>query len=375
MRKKILFFALDLLAILLLSGCTGPSAWPGLTASGDVAYLANTNAVFAVNVKTGAELWQFKINGGFLGTPSIFVTNPVMTEDGLLIVPDSGNKHILYALDTNDIKDNAPNIEWTFSEVKGHWIATPLIVGNRLFAPNSDGNLYVLDVDDGRSEKQAIKVIRLSGKADQTDRLWAQPITDGTRLFVTSLDHRIYAISLETYEVEWSHQLDAAIPSAPALGADGMLYVGSLSKKLERFDPVSGDHESVKDTNDWVWGTPVVDGDMLYFGDVAGYFYSYNTATRDWNWEPVKLDGAITSSPLILNNQILLVTESGDIFSVNKESSEYEVWYHPNTKKVGNAYTTPVLTGGYVLAAYLNSDYYLVALDSDGDMKWTFPQK
>jgi outer membrane protein assembly factor BamB len=375
MRKKILFLTLALLAVVLLSGCTGPSAWPGLTATtvGDVAYLANTSAVHAVDVNTGKELWQFKVSGGFLGSnPSVFVTSPVMTEDGLLIVPDSGNKHVLYALDTNDITDETPATEWTFSDVDGHWVATPLIIGNRLFAPNSDGNVYVLDLQDGKSEKQAIRVIRLSESKEQTDRLWAQPVTDGTHLFVTSLDHRIYAISLETYDVVWSHQLDAAVPSAPVIGADGMLYVGSLAKKLERFDPATGDHESVKDTNDWVWGTPVVDGDNLYFGDIAGYFYSFNTKTGDWNWEPIKLDDAITASPLIFGDHILVATESGEIYEVSSDG-QHKVWYLPRDD--GKAYTTPILAGEYVLAAYIESDYYLIAFDGDGDVKWTFPQK
>ena len=39
----------------------------------------------------------------------------------------------------------------------------------------------------------------------------------------------------------------------------------------------------------------------------------------------------------------------------------------------GKAYTTPVSSGEYVLVSYIESDYYLIALDKDGDQKWTFP--
>jgi outer membrane protein assembly factor BamB len=372
MQKKFYFLAFILLAAILISGCTGPSAWPGISASDKTAYLANTNAVHAVDVETGRELWKFSVSGGFLGSnPSVFVTPPLLLEDGLLLVPDSGNKHVLYALDTNDITDSSPTVEWTFSDAKGHWVAAPLPVGDRLFAPNSDGKVYVLDLTDGKSEKSAVEVITLSAEA-KTDRLWAQPVSDGTRIFVTSLDHRIYAINLETYEIEWQHQLEAAVPGAPVFGADGMLYVGSLSSKLERFDPATGDHESVKDTNNWVWGTPVADGDNLYFGDVAGYFYSYNTKTGDYNFDPIQLDGAITASPVLLGDQILVATESGDVYSVQKDGSDSEVWYRPDTE--GKLYSTPVLAGDFVLVAYLQSDYYFVTLDSDGDVKRTFPE-
>lgn len=382
MRKKILFVGLFLLTAVLLSGCTGALAWPGLSASGNVAYLANTGAVHAIDLKNGQELWKFTgQSAGFLNTnPSLFVTTPLVTDNGLLIVLDSGNKHIIYAVDTTDINQEkkTPNVAWRFTQADGHWIAPPLIVENRLFAPNSDGNVYVLDIQDGQSEKQAIKVIKLSDSNGQPDRLWAQPVTDGQRLFVSSLDHRIFAIDLKSYNILWNKQLDGAILGAPTLGSDGMLYVGSLAKKLERFDPATGEHVSVlEDTKGWIWGTPIVDGDTLYFSTVQnvantseGYFYSYNTKESKLNWEPIKLDGAITASPLILDDRLLVATESGDIFSVSKDG-KYDPWYHP--EKEGKAYTTPVRAGGYVLVAYLQSDYYLVALDEEGDVKWTFP--
>jgi outer membrane protein assembly factor BamB len=381
MRKRFLIVGFFLLAAILLSGCTGSTVWPGLSASGEVAYLANTSAIHAIDLKTGQELWKFTgQGGGFLNTnPSLYVTTPIVTEDGLLIVLDSGNKHILYAVDTKDINqdEKTPNIAWRFSEADGHWIAPPLIVGNRLFAPNSDGKVYVLDLQDGQSEKQALKVVEpfssnaCSGLTNkQPGRLWAQPVTDGNLIFVTSLDHSLFAIDPEAYNVVWCSDLGGAIPSAPALGSDGMLYVGSFAKKLERFDPATGQHTSVLDSNNWIWGTPVVDGDNLYFSDVDGFFYSYNTKDNKLNWEPVKPDSAITASPLVLGDQVLIATESGEIYTINGNGKP-DLWFQGPEK--GKAYTTPVSAGDYVLAAYIESDYYLVALDAEGDVKWTFP--
>lgn len=380
MRKKFLILTLFLLTAVLLSGCTGSTVWPGLSASGDTAYLANTTAVHALDLKTGTELWKFSVSGGFLNSnPSIFVTNPVLTDDGLLIIPDSGNKHVIYALDTNDInpEEKTPAIAWQFSGATGHWIAAPLIVGDRLFAPNSDGNVYVLDLTDGKSDKQAIKVIDLPDTVEQPGRLWAQPVSDGERLFVTSLDHSLFAIDLDSYEILWHEDLGGAIPGAPVLGADGMLYVGSLAKTLEKFDPATGAHAPVLDTNGWIWGTPVVDGDNLFFSDIEGYFYSYNTATGALNWDPIQPDPAnvekaITASPLVLGDRVLVAVEAGDVYAVGQEGS-IELWYQGPDK--ANLYTTPVLAGDYLLVAYIESDYYLVALDDEGDTKWTFPSQ
>ena len=380
MSKKLLFVTVALFATIFLSGCVGSTAWPGLAGSGEVAYLANQSAVHAINTRSGQELWSFAGEGGgfslFNTNPSLFFTTPVVTEDGLVIILDSGNKHVMYAVDPSDVQDNTPAVEWKFTEADGHWIAAPLVVDNRLFAPNTDGKVYVLDLQDGQSVKHAIKVIEPFADLDgQPSRLWAQPVTDGKYLFVTSLDHSVFAIDLQTYEIVWHEQLGGAVPGGVALGADGMLYIGSLARQLERFDPATGAHEPVLDTTGWIWGTPVVDGDNLYFSDTEGYFYSYNTKEGKLNWEPVipnsSPENAITASPLVLGDNVLLATESGEIYIVDN-TGNVDNWY--TARDDGKSYTTPILAGDYVLVAYTESDYYLVALDREGDEKWTYPQ-
>jgi outer membrane protein assembly factor BamB len=380
MRKKILFVTIALLAAVLLSGCVGATAWPGLSAANDVAYLANTSAIHAIDVKSGKELWSFtgEKSGGFAifgGSPKLFVTTPVVTTDGLVIVVSSGNDHAMYAVDPNDIVDAekpVPGIAWKFTDAKGHWIAAPLIVDDRLFAPNSDGKIYVIDLQDGKSVKQALKVIEpFADSEEPAGRLWSQPVTDGKYLFITSLDHSVFAIDLETYQIAWHEDLGGAVPGSAVLGTDGMLYVGSLANQLEKFDPATGTHEPVLDTKGWIWGTPVTGGDNIYFSDVDGYFYSYNTKAGKLNFEPVQPDSAITitASPLVYEEGVLLVTESGNVYFVDG-AGEVTLWH---TSTDGKAYTTPVASGGYVLVSYIESDYYLLALDEDGDPKWTFP--
>ena len=381
MRKKILLVTVSLLAVILLSGCTGSTTWFGLSVAGDVAYLANNTAVHAIDIKTGTELWSFsgEASSGIFSfgrSPKLFVVNPIVTEDGLVIIPSSGNDHIIYAVNPKDIPDPkkpSPNIAWQFTGSDGHWIAMPLIVGDHLFAPNSDGKIYVLDLKDGQSVKQAIKVIEpFKNVPGQPGRLWSQPISDGKRLYVTSLDHSVFAIDLETYDVVWHEDLGGAIPGNAVLGSDGMLYVGSFAKQLEKFDPATGKHQSVLNTNGWIWGTPVVDGDNLYFGDIVsgtgGYFYSYNTKTGKLNGNPVKLDSEIAASPLVLSNHILVATEAGKVYAITDGVSA--VWFEPAK---GKAYTTPVIAGDSVLVSYIESDYYLIALDDNGHKKWTFP--
>jgi outer membrane protein assembly factor BamB len=371
MRRKFFVVSVIVLAAVILSGCTGAIAWPGLSATDEVAFLANTNAVYGVDLNGGKLLWRFSgERGGFLNSNrSLFIATPVATEDGLVIVLDSSSKHVIYALDPNNLnEDNVPAIEWKFSEARGLWIAPPLIMGDRLYAPNSDGHVYVLNLQDGQSEHEAILV---SKSQDDETRLWGQPVTDGERLFITSLDKSVIAIDLASYEILWHEDLGGAVPGGAVLGADGMLYVGSLAKQLERFDPLTGDHESVLETHGWIWGTPITDGDNLYFGDVDGYFYSFNVKEAKLNFDPIKADASITASPLVFSDKVLLASVSGNIYAVDAEG-KVTLWF--GVEK-GKAYTTPVLTGDRVLVAYLESDYYLVALDEEGHSAWTFAGK
>jgi outer membrane protein assembly factor BamB len=178
----------------------------------------------------------------------------------------------------------------------------------------------------------------------------------------------VFGIDLETYEY-WEEDLGAAIPGSPAIGSDGMLYVGSLAKQLERFDPETGNHQPVLDTKNWVWSTPVVDGDNLYFGDVDGNFYSFNTSTSTLNWS-IQPDGAITASVILQNDHLLLVTESGNVYAIGKDSKV--LWPE---EVGGKIYTTPVTANDLILVAPLETEFYLAALDPNGRQVWTFPQE
>ena len=366
MRKKLIIVTMILFGAVFLSACAGGAvrgmSWPGLSTDGQTAYLADGPFVYAVNLNDGTELWRYP---GSRNGKLTFYSPPAITPDGLVIVGSAGTDHSLIALNPADINPdtNAPVEAWKFSGAKDHWVAAPLVLNNKLFAVNSDGNLYILDLQDGQSVKDAT-VVKLDG------RLWSQPATDGERVYVTSLDHSVIAVNAETYEVVWDEDLGGAVPGSAVLGTDGMLYVGSLASKLEKFDPATGNHQPVLDAENWIWSTPSLDGDTLYFGDVDGNLYSFNTSSGKLNWKPVKPDGPITASPLVQNDHVLIATESGSIFAVGNDGKV--LW----TQQIGGKiYTTPVAAGDLTIVSPLETDFYLAALDANGRQVWTFTPK
>lgn len=367
-----------LLGATLLSACAGGpvrgTTWSGLSADEDTAYLADVSLVYGINLKDGREVWRFSDPED---NKAQFYAAPVITPNGLIIVGSAAGEHILYALDPQDLLTNGdfktPAVEWKFTGAAGPWVAAPLVVNDMLFAPNADGNLYVFDLEDGQSQKQAVQTILLVDPEEpetKPGRLWAQPVTDGKRVYVTSLDHSVFGVDIETYEF-WHEDIEGAIPGSPVIGTDGMLYVGSLASQLEQFDPETGDHRSVLDAENWIWSTPASDGDTLYFGDVNGNFYSFNTTAGSLNWS-VQPDGRITASPILQNDHLLLATESGNIYAIDKDGKT--IWSEAvqDAKGNGKIYTTPVAAGDLILVAPLETEFYLAALDSDGRRVWTF---
>lgn len=348
-----------LLGTVFLSACAGGAmrgtSWPGLAADGTTAYLADGPFVYAVNLKDGKETWRYP---GERDNALAFFAIPAVADNGFVIVGSAGTDFSLIALDPGNVnpQTNTPAEAWKFTGARDHWRAAPLVHENKLFAVNSDGYLYVLDLENG----QLLKEVQLDG------RLWSQPTTDGERVYIASLDHSVIAVDASTYEVLWHEDLGGAMPGSPILGDGGTLYVGSLAAKLEKFDPATGKHQSVLDAENWVWSTPALDGDTLYFSDVDGNFYSFNIATDSLNWT-VKPDGPITASPLIQEEHILLATESGSVFAVDRAGKV--LW----TQAVGGKiYTNPVAAGDTIIVAPLETEFYLAALDQNGRQIWTF---
>jgi eukaryotic-like serine/threonine-protein kinase len=358
-NRLILFLALALL-VLTLSACGGtPTAatWPGLAASGDAAYLANGSIVYAVRLSDGQQLWSFPEKPS---TKLIFYANPVLTSDGQLLVGSSGGDRSLFLIDAGTGKET-----WSFSDAQDHWVASPLVVGQIVYAPNADGNLYIFDLSIPGTEK-LIGTVQLEG------RLWAQPTTDGQLIFVTSLNHKVFAVDPQKKSVVWSLPLDGAIAGS-ALAADGKLYVGSFGTTLEAIDIASHKIIWTAPTEGWVWGGPVMDGGTLYFGDLEGNFHSINAADGKPMVDPAKPDGAILASPIVVGGKLIFVTESGAVYSIEPGGN------NPLSleKLDAKLYTAPVAAGDLILVApFQSKTSLLVALDKDGKQVWSFfPQK
>lgn len=350
--KKLTLFFLLIIGALIISACSGQplvNTFPGLSADAERAYISTGSFIYAVDVTTGNEVWRYPAEAD---SELLYYAPPVLTEDGQLLIGSLGTNHAFISLDpaTGNEKWNEP-----FSGAKGAWIASPLVFENTIYAPNSDGYLYILDLEGN----QISNPIEIGGA------LWSAPVTDGTYIYINSLDHHFHKIDPATLQSAEPVDLGGAAPASPAVSENG-IYVGSFASNLQFID-ANGNNEILATSSDWIWGTPALDSETLFYADLSGYIYSLDIASGNQNWNELQPDGPVVANLLVVQDQIYVATEAGTFIALDRDGKI--VW---EKEPGGKIYTTPVLSNDLILVAPYQAEFALAAYDAAGKQAWTF---
>ena len=364
MKKNLRLLIISLLAIgSILSGCgvlVEPSSWPGITADENTVYVSNDSHLYALQLNNGNLKWKFPLESD---SDISFYAAPVLTRDGQLLVgsysQSDNNGYSLYSLDPNRGTKN-----WEFPDAGNRYIGSPLVTDVYIYAPNADNTLYKLDL-------QGNLISGWSFQAD--DPLWAQPVLEGDNLFLTSMDHHIYALDANSARYEWSPKdLGSAIASPPLIGTNGTLYVGTFGSQILAINPANGAVLWEAKTEDWAWSSPSEIDGKLFVGDQSGTFYILEAATGNELWR-MQADGAILGSPLIIGNNVYFATEAGSVYLVESSGFGENVWTFDIIKRIEGRILGPLLAAGnLILIGSIESDSLITAIDQDGSQVWSF---
>jgi outer membrane protein assembly factor BamB len=359
---------------LLLTACAGGggrgSSWPGLAADGQYAYLSDGGQVYGVDLSDGSEVWHYPAKAS--PPKLVFYATPVVLPDGSILIGSAGTDSCMHKIDPSTINAQDKTAAGTcfFDGAKDHWIAAPLVMGDVIYAPNNDGFLYVIDATKGS----------LLWSLNVDGHLWATPVSDGKTLYLSSLDHNLYAVDIERRAVIWKTNLGGSITGSPALSEDGQtLFVGSFGARVFALNAQTGTVLWDAQTDGWVWGGPAVREGTVYAADLEGQVYAIDaeTGTITWTVKPVSSDSpnrAITGTPLITDQGIIIDTESGEVCRVDFEGKAACI--AKLTK--GKVYTPAIPAGELILVAPLptGAEFFLSAFSPDGDSVWHFtPEK
>ncbi len=172
------------------------------------------------------------------------------------------------------------------------------------------------------------------------------PAYDGQRVYVGSMDGRIYAVDASNGKLLWRSDSFDVINSAPAC-IQGKLLVGSGDRKVRSLDPATGQAQWAFSTRGKVMSSPAWDGaDGLLVGDSENSIYHLSLKDGSRLWES-RLSGPILAAPLVLGQQVWI--------------GDFEGRLHVLDLATGQSLQSQILPGGIFAAAVPASGRVLVA--------------
>lgn len=282
------------LLMLTLAGCAGGSrqeSWPGQILVEDVLYVADVDHVRAFDAKSGELLWSWLPDARANAMSTGFYAAPTYdAERQLLLVPTFHGRKV-YALQLSSNRSALPGLAWTYPQDNGNGIPVigPLLeavgllpaaegakgqyvasgaIGEGLFViGNGDGRVYALDLQTGQPV----------WKFQTQERVWATPLIIENLVYVASMDRHLYALDLRTGTVRWQFASRGALGATPVL-VDGGLWIGDFGDRVYRLDPLTGQVLwTFEEGEDWFWATGVADTGRIFFADVRGNVFAFDT--------------------------------------------------------------------------------------------------
>ena len=293
-------------ALYALDRATGKMLWsfqpkgdvtasPGVGPDGTVYVTSYDHAVYALDGATGAKKWQFL-------TGDLVSTTPAVGANGLVYV--GGYDKTLYALDTSGLK------KWEFKTGRGRLQphARPGRHGLRRVGQG---------LRPGRRDGQGC-----AGPSPTTSSATTRPLLDaksGT-LYVGAHDGTVYALDAATGAKRWQYATGNSVESAPALGADGTLYVGA--DKLYALWAASGRVRWTFGSGAHNWSGAAVGADgTVYAGCANGSVYAVSPTTGLPRWGFPTGDSLITAPAVGPDGNVFLASAgTGRVYALNPRS-------------------------------------------------------
>ncbi len=344
--------------------------WSGGLVVGDNLFIASMEGrVIAMDAADGTILGEpvavetAPASGG-LGCGSIFGTpkatavaiygSPAVGGDLMVYVGGYDGK--IYAFDfEGDRLRQEPRWYSRSEDISGPVVGGIVVVQDTVYYGTSGGKIFAVDAIDGRRKWMF----------ETGSKIWSTPAIDGETLFIGSFDKKLYAIDTTTGEERWEKpfEVEGAIVSTPVV-YNNIVYFGSFDRHFYAVDVVSGeevwrfptDEDEEGNPSNWFWVKPVAYDGVIYAASLDGKVYALNADNGEKIAE-FDLGSPISSSPVLVGSSIILVTQKGDVYSLDTTNKQQKLL--DNLEETVHA---PLFAGDGVVYVHTISDA-LYALD------------
>ncbi|MBL7744244.1 MAG: PQQ-binding-like beta-propeller repeat protein [Chitinophagaceae bacterium] len=223
---------------------------------------SDDGCLYALNPKTGKQLWKFKSKGIIRSTAAVY-KNAVLfgdTEASLYAV-DIKNGKELWQYRING--DTMHNEDYGFD--RRAITSSPVIVGNKAVFGARDGFLYCINADNGKGLWKMDHYVSWV--------ISTVAVKDSFVVTGTSDGRFVQAVHLETGKEIWKFRTPLAVWSSPLI-IDDKVYAGTFDGQLYCIDLKTGKRISQFKVNGKILSSPVWDDGLLYFGADDGYLYA-----------------------------------------------------------------------------------------------------
>jgi outer membrane protein assembly factor BamB len=271
---------------------------------GRLYFSTNAGRFAAVSLKTGKRAWKVDMRRCVAASPAIgphahgtvyaaFLNRPPCNatagghgKDGLVVAFSAGRGQI----------------HWR--RTIGPSESSPLLIGDRLYVGDWNGDVWAFDADNGR----VLWRHRIGGPVK------GAIASAGGRLYVGAYDGHVYSLSLagkQLWRASGQRRLfgHGRFYSTPAL-AYGRVYIGSTDGKVYSFGATTGKLIWSHSTGGYVYASPAVSGGSVFVGSYSGRFYAFDAATGETRWT-FPANGKISGSATVIGNVVYFATLTG----------------------------------------------------------------
>jgi len=191
---------------------------------------------------------------------------------------------------------------------------------------------------------------------------------DGTTIYVGSTDHDIFALNTFDGSVRWKYLVEHEIVGTPAVDQNGNIYVGSKDDYLYCLLP-NGTLNWKKQLDSDAQGSPVISLQNVIVICTLNSLYTFDLdGTLLWMY-----DQGTSKTPSINNDGVIYIGNSKGLHAV--DSSGVLKWVYNDFDILQFGVGSPSVSDGgelYITAGDSQGDEYLIALNGEGTVLWTY---